>query len=255
MIADDETYFRSMSAFVYNLKMSAWMSSDYAILPFWPTNIENMPLGATLARTAKTWESTTTVFEVNLECSPMLLAAVGSFISSDLVPDYSANLSYSSMKLQFEDGCIYDVAWRDNWYGGFWNVSGGAWEHLLGKSNLSTNPGGIIQHPNWFANSSSECGSRDLFFVSSSYSNVSTRTKGEICSTSYYMAGITTTVSITGSVSQINFDPDTFDNSKRLIDCAFLNIPLIEAIQERHGVVKIRTPPCRQTRPLPPSYT
>lgn len=238
MTADDETYFRSTAALLHNLKTSAWLSNDYAILPFWPTNIENIPLGATLASTAQTWESTTTIFKVEMECSSMELTAVGSFVPG---PEYSVmsegllsrNSSYESMKLQSKDGCIYGMAWptpSDRLDATeFWTLGGGWWVHLP-RNNYPNLNRYDISPDEAFSNVSIECGSRDVFFISSPYNNGSMQAKGEICSTSYYMADIATTVSISASVSQVSFDQVTFDKNKRVIDPAYLNSSSIETL-------------------------
>lgn len=245
MTADDETYSRSTSALLHDLKTSAWLSNDYAILPFWPTKTENIPLGATLARTPQTWESTTTVFKVDLECSSMVLTAVGSFVPG-APSEYSVTSeeylnrthSYDSMKLQSEDGCIYGMAWPSNYdeFQLFWSLGGGGgwWVHLPRNNYTSLNQAGLKRNDIFplgaFSNFSSECSSRDVFFIGSPYNNGSMQAKGEICSTSYYMADIATTVSISASVSQVSFDQVTFDSCKRVIDSALLNSSSIEAL-------------------------
>lgn len=236
MTADDETYLRSTSALLHNLKTSAWLSNDYAILPFWPTNTENIPLGATLARTPQTWESTTTIFKVDLECRSMVLTAVGSFVPGT-PSEYSVmseesllrNDSYESMKLQSEDGCIYGMAWPSN-SEGFWSLGGGGWWVHLSRDDYTSLNRNDISPLGAFSNFSIECGSRDVFFISSPYNNGSMQAKGEICLTSYYMADIATTVSISASVSQVSFDQVTFDSGKRVIDSALLNSPSIETL-------------------------
>lgn len=231
MTADDETYLRSTSALLHNLKTSAWLSNDYAILPFWPTNTEIIPLGATLARTPQTWERTTTIFKVDLECSSMELTAVGSFVPGAAYSVTSEehllrNSSYESMKLRSEDGCIYGMAWQSD---EGWSLGRG-WSVHLSRNNYTNLNREDISPDYAFSNFSSECDSRDVFFISSPYNNGSMHVKGEICSTSYYMADIATTVSISASVSQVGFDQVTFDSGKRVIDSALLNSSSIETL-------------------------
>lgn len=146
MIADGETYLRSTSALSHDLKTLAWLGNDYPILPFWPMN-SKIPLGATLAEISQTWESTTRIFKVELDCSPMELVAVGSFIPSAslnyivLSDQMIPNKSYTSLKLRSSDGCTYGIAWYDpdGLYGGFWNNGGGQWTDLSGISQSSIN--------------------------------------------------------------------------------------------------------------------
>ena len=231
MTADDETYIRATSALLHDLKTSAWLSNDYAILPFWPTN-SNIPLGATLAGIPQTWESTTRIFKVELDCSPMEMVAVGSFIPSTSL-DYIvssdqqlSNTSYSSLKLQSKDGCSYGIAWESDF--GFWTNGRGWWTDLSGINQSSINRDDVFHSA--LCNISTECSSREMFFFGSSYNNGSLQARGEVCSTSYYGADITTTVSISTSASQVSFDQHTFDSNKGLIDSAFINISSVESL-------------------------
>ena len=69
----DETYFRTISSLIQNLITSAWLSDAFAILPFWPTDFDKNPFGASLAAATQQWQGQTAVFKVDLQCTSMEL--------------------------------------------------------------------------------------------------------------------------------------------------------------------------------------
>jgi hypothetical protein len=67
------------------LPASAWLSNEYAMLPFWPTDFTNVPLEAILGTDPQIWEDETAVFQVDLDCRPMVLAESSPWGSESLV--------------------------------------------------------------------------------------------------------------------------------------------------------------------------
>jgi hypothetical protein len=93
---DDETYFKAISALVVNLTTSVWLTDDYAIVPFWPAELTQPPLGATIPVTPQNWTANTTVFRAELSCSPMSMKAL--------------DTDTFEFQLVSDDGCSLGVA-------------------------------------------------------------------------------------------------------------------------------------------------
>ncbi|KAF2963232.1 hypothetical protein GQX73_g10341 [Xylaria multiplex] len=71
-----ETYYRSISSVLRNVTTSAWISDQYAVVPFWPASFQTIPLGPILFDTDQTWTATTSVFSTELICEPLTLTNV-----------------------------------------------------------------------------------------------------------------------------------------------------------------------------------
>jgi hypothetical protein len=232
--ADDATYVRAISGLTLNLSTSAWLSNEYAVLPFWPTDFADVPLGATLGTDPQIWEGETAVFQVDLDCRPMVLAGSS--------PWGSDSLTTGSIILRSEDGCEYGVAAYHGPSPNFWNTGGGWWSTSTGANFPTTNAAGagsvvLIDHYPTIetgldiivgVNSTRECDGRQLFFVTTPLHNESTRAGGYVCSSYYHMANTTVTVLLSSSVSQVVFDEETFNQSKSPIESTFINISSFE---------------------------
>ncbi|KAI9796263.1 MAG: hypothetical protein M1833_006432 [Piccolia ochrophora] len=223
-IADDFTYFRSISGLVLNLTTSAWLTNDYAVLPFWPSSLEEVPLGASLSNTPQRWEGQTTIYRVELDCSQMSLVGPTNHTLAGEFLDYNL----TSFVLKSEDGCNYGLAFRQPessppvFSPTIWSNGGGSWSNSSDFSSWEVSPS------DWgfdTANSSSECGPRSILFVSAPYDYTSDfRIRGYVCSTTYVAANVMTAVSISPLSSVVTFDEKKFDEGKVVLEPEQLNI-------------------------------
>jgi len=69
---DDSSYIISVAALVYNISTSAWVSDIYAVMPFWPKDLQSTAPSLTFGNqpSAQSWSGTTDVFQVQLNCTP-----------------------------------------------------------------------------------------------------------------------------------------------------------------------------------------
>lgn len=68
-----DTKLRIFGHLLQNVTTSAWISDDYTIFPFWPSRMENPPLGPLLSDSPQKWQADTLVLSTELECEPVNL--------------------------------------------------------------------------------------------------------------------------------------------------------------------------------------
>ncbi|KIW31793.1 uncharacterized protein PV07_03385 [Cladophialophora immunda] len=224
--ADDATYVRSIASSTLGLTTSAWLSDEYAVLPFWPASMARIPLGSSLATSPQTWVGTTTVFQVTMDCQLMWLSQVGYQPAKELYPaSYTPQPptdvpAYISLQLTSADGCIYEFAiWNDS-ISDLFLVGGGWWSDTTsqsyGQMGADSN-----QSPNIVVANSTECDHRDVFFVTTPFRNNSTRAAGQLCSSEYYEGDLETTVTTSTSQSSVSFDKKLYEDLRRPMGTSF----------------------------------
>jgi hypothetical protein len=78
----DATFLQTVTNLVFNTTTSAWLQDDFSVMPFWPSGMSSAPLGTRLSDFPQLWQGNTSVFQVQLECTPFLpRLGVGSSIS------------------------------------------------------------------------------------------------------------------------------------------------------------------------------
>lgn len=103
-----DTYFRTTGAILQNVTTSPWITDEYTILPFWPSDSQVSPWdNRRMAMEPQTWESETTVFRNELECSRMDLKATN--IVNNTAPDAKAVSYLVSARLESTGGCHYNL--------------------------------------------------------------------------------------------------------------------------------------------------
>jgi hypothetical protein len=101
--------FRTTIAAVLNQTTSAWLSTEYTVVPFWPSNLPETPLGSVFTGLpTQTWSGQTMVYHTELNCVPMSLSQTGNVTwrddtdgTSDM-PLYYSNLTFEAAS---DDGC------------------------------------------------------------------------------------------------------------------------------------------------------
>jgi hypothetical protein len=238
---DDSILFRTTSSILLNTTTSAWVSSHYAVLPFWPSD-RKVPNGAILSRSDQEWTAHTTVYETGLECSPMTLQKFDNFTLARRLPSPTDISAYeltnlTSFILESEDGCSLGFAGYPAGHSSdsFFKTGGGWWSSSPNFSYPSLwNPGnGTLEgldadHP-IMLNTSSQCGDRSMFIFATSYKEGDDfKAQGQICKSTYLSADLPVTVSNDGSSSRITFDEIQFNISKSPIDSSTLDTQSFE---------------------------
>jgi hypothetical protein len=115
IMANRETYFRSMSSLMRNVSTSAWITDTSLTFPFWPAT-EEAQMGPELASKYNAWQTTTSTLHAELKCQNMTLQ------SADLEPKrysaygimgkgpYNGTVSMVTYVLTSGDGCRYELS-------------------------------------------------------------------------------------------------------------------------------------------------
>lgn len=110
----DVLYLRAVTNLLFNVPTSTWTTDEYTIAPFWPSDLDHAPLGASLAPSAHLWRARRDVLVARLQCKPFTI-----------VSTWTDNFNRSWPSLQTDDGCAirYPPAYM---YEGL--CSGGKWD-------------------------------------------------------------------------------------------------------------------------------
>lgn len=258
---NDETIFRTISSVLLNTTTSAWLTDNYAILPFWPSTQRDMPLGAVLTQSRRNWTADTTVYHVDFECKTMKMESFKNFsmpgIATDAIDNFKKkipiNANMTSFLLKSDDGCSFEYSATIDWpvsnlqlwfTGGGWWSEGSNFSHPEIWKTRMFYPNGNTSLPNNFVNISSECGTRSMFWVATPNGNgTKFEAEGHICSTKYYSASLPVTVFNDGSASIISFDTDLFDRSKAVVGPEIIDILDFERnFRDQDWVSKFKAP-------------
>ena len=257
--ADDTTYLRSIASSTLGLTTSAWLSDEYAVLPFWPSSSGQVPFGSMLATSAQSWVGETTVFQVTMECDLMWLSEAGYQPAKILYPaPYKPDLptyvlAYTSLQLTSADGCIYEFALSQANGNGLFDVGGGWWSNTTSysypasASQGSPSTNGDPLDFNIIVANSTECNHRDVFFVTTPFRNSSTRAAGQICSTTYYKGDLETTVTISASQTSVSFDKNLYEELKHPMGSSFDKASFEELFHGPEWATKFQPPSANNT--------
>ncbi|USP74676.1 hypothetical protein yc1106_01950 [Curvularia clavata] len=179
IVANRETYFRTMAALMRNVSTSTWISDTSLTLPFWPST-EVAQFGPGLNSRYNSWAAKTTVLHADLDCRNMTLE------SDDLRPTpYSAydQMGHGPYKgtepmvhfvLKSDDGCNYNMSFHPS--AGQISAGGLTWSNtstlfvqkkatlLLGRKPFPAEVGKTSPYARYSA--SDECANRDIVILS-----------------------------------------------------------------------------------------
>jgi Protein of unknown function (DUF3433) len=252
--ADDAIYFRTISNLLQNLTTTAWLMNDYAILPFWPSSMNRIPLGASLSPLQQQWRGETTVFRADLDCVPMVLSGTGlshNHDAKDLDP-------WPFITLESTDGCVYHLVLESGWQ--LVPLGGGSWSKV---SNFSAPIWDDSPQFNMMElKTTKQCQQREIILVSTAWPNVSDlgwlntthfepilQAMGQVCSPSYYMANVTITASTANTSTVLSFDEALFSQSKVPIIPSFIDVGSFQDLFLNPNWTTKLYPPNYGTRP------
>ena len=232
LTSDDSVLFRTISGVLLNTSTSPWVGNDYTILPFWPSSMSTLPLGAVLSESQQEWTANTTVYQAGLKCTPMKLRNFANVSLTKRIPSTSNIAVYgivnlTSFVLESSDGCTlgltgYPPEYSSNTVfksgGGWWSGSPGFGYPALWAPGNGTVAGLDESHP-IVLNSSTQCGDRSIFFFATPYKqNETFQAQGQVCKSTYYSANLPVTISTFGSQSTVKFDTIRFNITKSSLD-------------------------------------
>ncbi|KAE8449814.1 hypothetical protein EG329_007291 [Mollisiaceae sp. DMI_Dod_QoI] len=236
LATDDSVFFRTISSIILNTTTSAWLSNNYTVVPFWPSDMQIVPFGAALSVNEEEWTTNTTVFQTSLQCNTMNLRQFANY-SLDYTSQHTDNTSaivttnLTSFVLQSADGCSFGLSGlATDGIGTIWSTGGGWWASapnysypLLWEASNGTAED-FPSDKSIAINSSSQCGDRTMFFLAAPESVQPYQAKGYICASGYYSANLPVTISNTGSSSSFSFDEKEFNRTKTPLSSNILNM-------------------------------
>lgn len=204
-----ETYLRILGNILQNVSTSAWITDEHTVLPVWPSNLENIPVGPSLSSTPQIWHAETIVMNTDLDCTRMELK--NTMIMNASVFDSYFNETlwdlYPSISLSSSDGCIYNITL---------DISTGSTGHAFW---------GDSPNEDWIStNQTSECKGKEL--IMSMTPSIGDPENGVpqikpdfnvsayMCQSHYYMAKMRTTIHSTGTQSNIFLDKDRYNKQR-----------------------------------------
>jgi len=219
--ADRFAYFRTIAHLLQNVSTSPWITDEYTLLPFWPTDMPSAVTSLPVSSSQK-WQAETAVFKTDLSCTEMSLESQSTGNTTHENNRFSRSFIWSS-----PDGCTYGVSASDDAF----VMGGGSW------SNTSTfysaesilNPETAEHSAPSVTNSTAECQNKEVIFVyepskSAAESGPSgARYAAYLCDTNYYMAHVSTSITLDGVEPEFSFDEAEFERKKVLIPDSFLN--------------------------------
>lgn len=105
------TYFRAISNILQNVTTSAWLSDKYAVVPFWPDEIDHAPLGPVISNNIQTWTANTKAFSTELACEELEFKGARTIeISLGEGLDTTTGISIG---LSSQSGCTISLALRN----------------------------------------------------------------------------------------------------------------------------------------------
>ncbi|TIA16947.1 hypothetical protein D6C81_05754 [Aureobasidium pullulans] len=225
--SSDLIVFRTTIAALLNEPTSAWLSTDHAIVPFWPSALDNPPLGPVFeGLAAQNWSSQTNVYQAELDCAPMSLAMTGNDTYRDMFGELLANLTFEASS---KDGCSivfsaipgYNKVLSEG--GGWWAPS--PYRDL--SSDMRTQDASV-----------ETCAGRSMVLVGTAldmvvgdpYTAKTPRFDAELllCSSKYFSSKVDATVAINQTSVTVMFDVDDYYRTRRPLSEEALNPSSIE---------------------------
>lgn len=199
----DLTTFRTISGAILNQSTSAWLS-DHTVMPFWPLNLPNAPLGSSFSELdTQQWTAETDIYKAELTCVHMALKqvydtiAVNQSLQRSDGTHYTVIFNETLFELDSGDGCLITLtAVEDDLDYPWVNYGGGWWANAYSNAT---------------SNATSDCGSRALVFAKSPGNDIEpSKVQAHLCSRAFYSTNIMVNVTINQSSTLVKFDHDEF---------------------------------------------
>ncbi|KAI1149194.1 hypothetical protein F4825DRAFT_453736 [Nemania diffusa] len=218
------TYFRTVSSLLQNVTTSAWITDSYAVLPFWPSTIDSVPLGPLLSTDlVQTWSAKTTVFDVEMDCEQMNLVESAPFDWLD--PEFNSTVSSYKFRLLSPSGCALNVTLPTGTDLG--QKGGSVWSNIrsLNATDFSSTWGSPLDV--------SGCSQDEIVFLSGPlYQRIAANATiiGQVCNTNYYMGSPNVTVTLSRSSSLVEIDQAEYSSIRKLIPSTVANVSSFQGV-------------------------
>lgn len=231
----------TISHLLQNVTTSAWVSDEYVVLPFWPAEYQQAPLGASLGSLPQVWSAETTVLKTDMTCQPLELTSRN---VSNYTEQYMSNgklvnatLDTRTITLTTDTGCQMQIATNNtstyltsgsaSWFKpGTYAVSGNAFgTPSVLESNTSNQ---IITY-------TQQCSDPEILLVMTEWQGDwgedefnTFNLSGHSCTFDHFFANLSVTAQISGSESILAFDGGEFHSKRRPITNDFMNLTQFE---------------------------
>lgn len=243
-MVDDNTYFRVTSSYLLGASTSAWVTEEYVIAPFWPSNLEDTPFGHTLASQPQDWRGSTTAFQAELVCEPLSLDTVRNvsrpytYYSND--KSYNLQVNFTGVRLKSPGGCIVEYDGGNiHQFGTFSNSSlaagGGWWANLsdiIPENTWKDGESTSLTNSTFEPGSGSGCDRDSIIMIQSPlvWSKASDfSVRAEACRSEFYSANVTASVYNSAPSSKVLFDETAFRQDRQSFSLEDLGIPDFQA--------------------------
>lgn len=272
--ASRDAYLRTIGHILQDVSTSAWISDNYTVLPFWPSDsvTGSAPLGPLLSSSAQIWQAETQVFNTELECEPMSLLHRSinnvSYTAYNILNEpLDESGMMASIELSSEGGCVYGLAISTQV--ALLQSGGASWSDIskfitppwprtsLYSLTIDDSIPGTI-----YMNNSEECRDRELILFSTPWlapSNTSYsanwtfspdfRAAGQLCTAKYYTANITVHARLSESSSEFSFDQDEYRSKRIPVPESSFNVTGLQNVTLNDNWTSYVYPPSTRSRP------
>lgn len=217
--ASSTTYFRTIGNVLQNVTTSAWITDNYAILPFWPVDLKKESMSAIVAVGNEVWSAESLVISTDLECEALELAEVSLAQNPEIT-----NITAPFISFETASGCTLSMSIENSSS----YVPFASW----------TAPSDFASEYAWASNISGCVGNDVMMYATALFidndgvpaPNSNAQAKGSLCSARYYIANTTVTVSVSSGESVVSVDEIAFKNSRQPIPGSFLDLPGVQRL-------------------------
>ncbi|CAO2652775.1 Nn.00g021860.m01.CDS01 [Neocucurbitaria sp. VM-36] len=265
IVANRETYFRTMAVLMRNVSTSAWITDSSLTLPFWPSS-EELQLGPDFLATPGTWKTNTTTLYTSLGCEAMTLESAdlrserysGAYDVMGKGP-YNGTQPMVTFVLASDDGCRYSLSLHPTvdlaYNGGLtWSNTSNLnliWGASLQIGNIPFVANITSTSPYARFNSSEQCRDRDIIILATPWTkpvqslrpgtglltanqtyerSSKFQMKGLLCESNFTMDNHAVTATISGTKQTFVTNLSNSSSNRVAISHSLVDIPAFQAL-------------------------
>ncbi|KAI9929420.1 hypothetical protein MW887_000890 [Aspergillus wentii] len=207
--ADRTTTFRTFAHLLKNVSTSPWITDEYTMLPFWPSDSTSEPLNVLPSDLTQTWKVDTTVFKSELICNAMTFEGMGTQ-SSTFGMGESADPA-TAVAWNSSNGCSYGLQMANTTH--FVRSGGSSWRGASDNAFLGSLDSSYH---------TPQCEGHEIIILTDAWNSTAYK-DAQLCKNSYSMANVTASVKLTDSTPQVSFDQDEYIRNRVPIPDALFN--------------------------------
>ncbi|KAJ5620837.1 hypothetical protein N7510_004821 [Penicillium lagena] len=235
--SDRVANFRTIANLLQNASTSPWITDQYTMLPFWPADMQNAQISSLPTYLPQEWQTETTVFKSDFSCTTMSLESQK--LGTMAIPEGTLDTYFAASFLwSSSDGCKYGMATGIE----IFEYGCSSWSET---STFYNALGEGIEGSAVSTNQTAACKGKEVIFVTDAW-----KLKGQsmqadgtqywnsngayiqalLCDTKYYMANVSTSVSLVGSEPEITFNENEFEERKAVVPSSIFNTTQFSAL-------------------------